>query len=334
MFNSLDDELTSLARFFLQPTNAIHRQYEALRAYFVDGLPSAEAARRFGYSPGSFRVLCHEFRHDPERAFFLSSRRKQSPEAVKKSDQVRDTIVALRKQNLSIYDIRDALEREDVKISAASISIILKEEGFARLPRRRDEERPGSTRPLQGEVANRRGLDLRPRSLRTKFGGLFLFVPYLAKIPLQTMLAEIGFPGSVMIPADCAMRSLLALKLFGNARHSHVSNYVFDEGLALFSGLNVIPKRSFLTEYSCRIHPSCYPQLMRGWFDAIKLLGLEHGTSFDCDFHTAQIHISENNIEVHFQKRARNPFLLNAGFDQISEPVPWLDNKSIRFTFA
>jgi len=41
---------------------------------------------------------------------------------------------------------------------------------------------------------------------------------------------------------------LLALKLFGNARHSHVMSSVFDEGLALFAGLNVIPKRSFLTE--------------------------------------------------------------------------------------
>ena len=31
---------------------------------------------------------------------------------------------------------------------------------------------------------------------------------------------------------------------------------VLDEGLALFAGLNVIPKRSFFTEYSCRIDPA------------------------------------------------------------------------------
>jgi hypothetical protein len=58
------------------------------------------------------------------------------------------------------------------------------------------------------------------------------------------------------------MRSLLDLKLFGNARHSHVMSAVLDEGLALFAGLNVIPKRSVLTEYSCRIAPACYPKLM------------------------------------------------------------------------
>jgi len=39
------------AAFFLSPQEPLHRRYEALRAYFVERLPSAEAARRFGYSP-------------------------------------------------------------------------------------------------------------------------------------------------------------------------------------------------------------------------------------------------------------------------------------------
>jgi len=46
----------------------------------------------------------------------------------------------------------------------------------------------------------------------------------------------------------------------------------------MVAGLNVIPKRSFLTEYSCRIVPSRYPRLMRHWFDAMSGLGLEHGS--------------------------------------------------------
>src|SRR4051812_43472245 len=74
MYNSKTKDITDLKSFFLQPSNATHRQYEALRAFFVDGLPSAEAAARFGYSPGSFRVLCHEFRQHPQRLFFLSPR--------------------------------------------------------------------------------------------------------------------------------------------------------------------------------------------------------------------------------------------------------------------
>src|SRR3990170_7354274 len=103
MSNSPGSGLTELAHVFVQPRNPIHRQYEALRAYFVEGLPSAEAARRFGYTPGSFRVLCHELRQNPDREFFLASRGK-APHRPKK-DRVREEIVALRKQNLSIYDI-------------------------------------------------------------------------------------------------------------------------------------------------------------------------------------------------------------------------------------
>ena len=52
--------------FFLAPESHLQRQYEALRAFFVEQHPSADVARRFGYTPGSFRVLCHQFRHDPE----------------------------------------------------------------------------------------------------------------------------------------------------------------------------------------------------------------------------------------------------------------------------
>jgi hypothetical protein len=98
----------------------------------------------------------------------------------------------------------------------------------------------------------------------------------------------------------------LALKLFGNARHSHVMSYVFDEGLALFAGLNVMPKRAFLTEYSCRIDPACYPVLMRLWHDAVSPLGLQHGTSFDLDFHTIPFHGEDALVQKHYvSKRSR-----------------------------
>ena len=304
MSNSEESELTDLARFFLDPSNTTHRQYEALRAYFVEHLPSAEAARRFGYTPGSFRVLCHEFRRNPRRPFFLSP--VKSPQAVPKKEPVRGTIVALRKQNLSIYDISRALAQSGQTLSPPAVAMILKQEGFARLPRRRDEERPPGTRPEVAAVANVDELDLTPRQFRTKFGGLFLFMPYLAAVPLDKIFHQADLPGSGMIPAGQAMRSLLALKLFGNARHSHVMSSVFDEGLALFAGLNVIPKRSFLTEYSCRIDPGSYPKLMRLWFDAMKPLGLERGSSFDLDFHTIPFHGEDALMEKHYvSKRSR-----------------------------
>lgn len=301
MFKGSRDNLT---QYFLEPSNATHRQYEALRAYFIEGLPSAEAARRFGYTPGSFRVLVHQFRQNPSRAFFLDPVR--GPQAAPKTDPLREQVMALRKQNLSIYDISRALAHEGHSLSPVAVSLILREEGFARLPRRRDEERPPTVRPEVAAVADIRGLDLAPRHFRTQFAGLFLFLPDLARLELDQLLGQAGFPGSRMIPAGAAVRSLLALKLLETARTSHVMSQVMDQGLALFAGLNVIPKRSFLTEYSCRIAPAGYPKMLRLWFDAVAGLGLAPGHSFDLDFHTIPFHGEDALMEKHYvSKRSR-----------------------------
>jgi hypothetical protein len=294
----------TLARRFLEPSNSTHRQYEALRAFFVDGLPSAEAAARFGYTPGSFRVLVHQFRNQPNRDFFVPTAREGRPPG--KQKRLREQVVALRKQNLSVHDISRALARHGESLSPATVALILEQEGFAKLPRRADDERPDHPRPIVADVADVRQLDLTPRHFRTKFGGLFLFLPWLISADLDKLLSRSGFPGSKMVPAACAVRSLLALKLFANARHSHVMSSVLDEGLALFAGLNVVPKRSFLTEYSCRVEPACYPKLMRDWFDTVSRLGLKWGTSFDLDFHTIPFHGDDALVEKHYvSKRSR-----------------------------
>jgi hypothetical protein len=49
---------------FEQPASARQRQYEALRAFFLEDLASAEVARRFGYTPAACRMLCYDFRRD------------------------------------------------------------------------------------------------------------------------------------------------------------------------------------------------------------------------------------------------------------------------------
>ena len=295
---------SEIKQVFLEPANPTHRQYEALRAYFVEGIPSAETAARFGYTPGSFRVLCHGFRQDLKRPFFLPV--SKGPHASAKRNTTREKIIELRKQNLSIYDISRTLKEEDRRLSPAAVARLLQDAGFAKLPRRADEERPATLRPEAAAVADVRELDLSAQQFRTQFGGLFLFVPYLTKIPLERMLEQAGFPGTQQIPPAQAMRSLLALKLFGSARHSHVMSSVFDQGLALFAGLNVIPKRSFLTEYSCRIPPAAYPKLMSRWFDALKALDFEHGVSFDVDFHSIPFHGEDALLQKHYiSKRSR-----------------------------
>jgi len=297
-------DLTELAKVFVTPRHATHRQYEALRAYFVDRLPGQQVADRFGYTLGSFRQLVHEFRRDPNREFFGTPPRNRR---AAEKDPLQDTIVKLRKQNLSVYDISDSLKKEGVKRSPMAVSKILRKEGFAPLPRRRDDERPDGTRPTAADRSDVRELCLEPRTVRTRFGGLFLFLPWLVEMGFDQVLRMSDLPGTEMVPAGHAIRSLLALKLFGTQRHTHVMSAVLDEGLALFAGLNAIPKRSFLSEYSCRVDPSCYPKLMRHWFNATSKLGLEHGTSFDLDFHTIPFHGEDALLQKHYvSKRSRS----------------------------
>lgn len=312
---SHSNELTNTspeARFFLAPEKPLHRQYEALRAYFVEGLSSTEVARRFGYTEGAFRVLCHQFRHDQARQerFFRQVRR--GPQAAAARDPVRERVIALRKQNLSVYDIQHELQAEGHTISINALSTLLHEEGFARLPRRGDEERPATLKPALAAVADVRLLDLSPRTVRTQMAGLFVFVPLMRELDLGQIAREAELPGSAMIPAEQALRRLLALKLVGIERKSHVMNLVCDEGLALFAGLNVIPKRSYLAAYSSRIgHPGCV-RLMETWFQYVQSIGLERSGSLDLDFHTVPANTHCEPLQTHYvsARRRRQPGVL------------------------
>jgi hypothetical protein len=292
--------LSSEAGFFAAPEKALHRQYEALRAFFLEGQPSYEVAHRFGYTPGSFRVLCHEFRHDPEKRNAFFQEVKHGPQNAPVRDRVRDLTIAMRKKNLSVYDIQRELAAAGHGISINALSVLLREEGFERLPRRRDDERPATVKPEAAAIANINELDLSPRSFRTRVGGLFFFIPLMAKVNLSRVLSKVDLPGSGMIPAEQAVRTLLAMKLIGKERKSHVMDLVFDEGIALFAGLNVVPKRSYLAAYSSRVDHRTNVELMGAWFDEIQRAGLKRGSSIDLDFHTVPANTEEEPLEKHY----------------------------------
>jgi len=302
MSTSSGESLTDsqAAAFFLAPEQPLQRQYEALRAFFVEELLSAEAAQRFGYSPGAFRVLVHQFRHHPEKrsAFFRQIQR--GPHSAPARDRVRESAVALRKRNLSVYDIQRELAQAGHRISINALTVLLREEGFARLSRRRDEERPASVKPETAEVADIRRLDLSPRAFRTAAAGLFLFVPLLEGIDLGRVVEAGGLPGSQHIPAEQAVRSLLALKLLGTERKSHVMDLVFDPAIALFAGLNVVPKRSYLASYNSRVDHRANLRLMDAWFEQVEPVGLPHGSSLDLDFHTVPANTAAEPLEKHY----------------------------------
>src|SRR5215813_10661203 len=133
-------------------------------------------AARFGYSLAAFRSLAHQFRYDPAwRAGFFQVPRP-GPRQAPARDRVRELAVAMRKKNLSVYDIQRELAAAGHTISINSLSILLHEEGFARLPRRRDDERPPHVQPEPAAVTDVRTLSLAPRAFPTRLASLFVFV--------------------------------------------------------------------------------------------------------------------------------------------------------------
>ena len=167
-------------------------------------------------------------------------------------------------------------------------------------PAYRADERPATVRAEPAASADVRTLDLQPRTFHTRFGGLFFFVPLMRDLRLGQVVRQARLPGSDMIPAEQAVRTLLALKLVGKERKSHVMDLVYDEGLALFAGLNVVPKRSYLAAYSSSVDDRAIERLMAAWFNETPRAGLKHGSSLDLDFHTVPTNSSQEPLEKHY----------------------------------
>lgn len=307
---SAPKDLSLVRRFFLQPLHPKQRQYEALRAYFIEGRPSQEVARAFGYSLNSFHVLCHHFRREAEPVFFVSPRR--GPQAQPKKSAARDLIIQLRKQNHSVYEISETLKERDRPLSPTAVREVLKAEGFAPLPRRRDDERPSFPRPTVEAVADVREFSLASRKFTTRCGGLFLFMADLVRLGIDKLAKAAALPGSRMIPAAHALRCCLTLKLWSIERKSHVMALVADEGLALFAGLNAFPKKSFFSEYSSRIDHRKTTRFLAAWHGLIHGTELLPGESFNLDFHSVPYYGEDPIVERHYvsARSRRQPSVL------------------------
>jgi len=106
-----------------------------------------------------------------------------------------------------------------------------------------------------------------------------------------------------MIPAAHALRASLALKLWAIERKSHIMALVADPGLAWFAGLNVIPKTSFLCEYSCRITPQKVAALLAAWNTQTVGDALFEGKSINLDFHTVPFFGDDPQVQKHYVSR-------------------------------
>jgi len=316
--------------FFRGASNRAPASVRSLAGFFLDGLTSKEVARQFGYSHGAFRVLCHDFRRGLLGDFFATTR--PGPREQPKKNKARDQVLALRKRNYSIYDISRVLKEQGILLSATAVREILAAEGFAPLPRRLDEERPVLVGPTTEAVADVRSFVLAPREFTTRVGGLFLFVPDLIRLDGEALARNTKLPGSRMIPAEHALRAALALKLWSIERKNHVMALVADQGLALFCGLNAMPKKSFLGEYSSRITPQKVTYLLASWHAQLAGETILSGESFNLDFHSVPYFGEHPVVESHYlsKRSRRQPSILTFLAQDADSQVFCYSNADIR----
>ena len=243
-------------QFFLNPSQARHRHYEALRAIHVEHLSIKAAAERFHLSAAYLKKLNAQFRQALKRDdtdFFTPKPQGRKPGSTA-APLLAQEIIAMRKRNFSVPDIHSALGAKDKKISLTAIDRLLKQEGFAPLPRRTRLERAQTALPASIEAPASEPIAWRNESFPTEHGGgPLVFLPLIEHLGIVPAIQRVGFPKTSVLSDVASVMSLLALKLLGNERLSHDAPYSLDRALGLFAGLNVLPKNATLSSYSYRV---------------------------------------------------------------------------------
>jgi hypothetical protein len=241
--------------YFHKPTTPIQRHYEALRSFYHEGLRATDTATQFGFSPLYFKKLRVEFAQKLRSGIdpFFSTPKLGPKKRATKNETVK-RIVALRKQNYSIADIKVSLEADAKKISLDTIDQILKSEGFAPLSKRTRKERLAVALPSKLEAPKSIPLELTDEEFSTEMGaGPLVFLPLLENLGIVKAIQKSGFPGTTEISDVQSVLSFLALKLMGGMRWSHDTKWNMDRALGLFAHLNVLPKATTLSTYSYRV---------------------------------------------------------------------------------
>jgi len=304
------------AEWFTTPAQVNHRRYEALRAWFVDGLTYQQAADRFGYTRWAMINLVREWRAGRLELFAPPRKPGPPPGIAPAKERVRGRVIQLRRQGLSTYEISARLAAEQTPLNRTSVGEILAEEGFGRLlrgPQPTESSSPATAgRDARLPRASVLDFDTWPRQLESTRAGLLLVLPDLVALDLPGLVRRAGYPGTRVIPATCWLLSLLALKLTRTRRVSHVDDLLADPAAGLLAGLGVLPKKSALTGYSYRLSHDHQRSFLAALDQQLIAAGLATSEQaiFDLDFH-AVLHWGDDPVlERHYvpkrSQRARS----------------------------
>jgi len=305
------------ASAFTAPEQVNQRRYEALRAYFVDGLTYEQAGQRFGYTRWAMINLVRDYRKGALRLFAPPRKPGPAPGTGTAKERVRGRVTELRREGLSTYEISARLAAEHTPLNRTSVGEILSEEGFGRLLRHPEPVASTSPATVGRDTrlprAARIDFETWPATVETGKAGLLLLVPDLVELGLPELVGKAGYPGTRVVPATSWLLSLLALKLTRTRRVSHVDDLLLtDPAASLFAGLATLPKKSALTDYSYRTSHDHQRRFLAALDKQMIGVGLATAADaiFDLDFHAVMHWGHDPALEKHYvptrSQRARS----------------------------
>jgi hypothetical protein len=294
--------MRSGAEYFLTPAGASQRRYEALRAYFVEDMPAAEVADRFGYSTASVHQMATLLRGGKMSLFTDPRPGPKGPR--KATGELRARVLELRAAGHSVTEIAAALTAAGLPVSAQTCWQILDAEGLPRLARRDEGRRGPPARLDPARAAALPGWPAGPLALPCDHAGLLLLFPAMAGLGLPELVRSAGYPSTRALSSWQSVGTLLLAKCARKARVHHIGSLTDDEGLAFTLGLTSLPKATHLGTYSWRIRRESNQKLLAGLIGALRPLGLATGeTGFNCDFHAIRHHGDDAVLEKHYVPR-------------------------------
>lgn len=240
--------------YFAQQDIVNKKKYDALRSFYFEKLTAEEVAKKYGYTISSLYSLTRDFREHlqkrPHEDFFFKDivvGRKAN-----KSEDLKEMVIGLRKQNFSAEDIVGIVNSKGYKVSYGYVYKLLNNEGFARLPRRGMNEKKKLELPrIKAPVASM--LEFTNEKFHSRSTGIFTFLPYIKRYGIDKAIENSSYPGTKAVSKLSSIFSFIILKLSNVKRYSDDDMWCMDRGLGLFATLNVLPKSAWLSSYSSRV---------------------------------------------------------------------------------
>ena len=241
--------------YFLSAGNIMQNRYCALRAFFVDGMPAEEVAVNFGFTKSTVYSLIRDFKaelaNNPGRdPFFVKKKLGRRP----LSSEFASKVVTLRKNNMSVPEIKAAMDGLGMEVSTQFINSVLKSEGFARLPRRdkrsrADVEATDGIKRIQAKKTRMLRFNT-VESFASDALGIMPFLNVLSEYGIDQAIEDSLYPQTETIGRLNSILCFLALKLTSIKRYTADDLWCMDRGMGMFAGVNVLPKAAWYSSYS------------------------------------------------------------------------------------